>query len=46
MLLGVLITRVMLGFFNTAQMSRTPSTATPTWHQFERKVDEVKPSKT
>ncbi|KAJ5179872.1 CTLH domain-containing protein [Penicillium capsulatum] len=27
-------------------MSRTPSTATPTWHQFERKVDEVKPSKT
>ncbi|OQE19010.1 hypothetical protein PENSTE_c016G06675 [Penicillium steckii] len=27
-------------------MSRTPSTATPTWHQFERKVEEVKPSKT
>ncbi|KAJ5884606.1 hypothetical protein N7504_012178 [Penicillium tannophilum] len=27
-------------------MSRTPSTTTPTWHQFERKVDEVKPSKT
>ncbi|KAJ5160700.1 uncharacterized protein N7482_007704 [Penicillium canariense] len=27
-------------------MSRTPSTATPTWHQFERKIDEVKPSKT
>lgn len=27
-------------------MSRTPSTATPTWQQFERKVDEVKPSKT
>ncbi|OKL60908.1 hypothetical protein UA08_03568 [Talaromyces atroroseus] len=27
-------------------MSPTPSTATPTWHQFERKVDEVKPSKT
>lgn len=27
-------------------MSRTSSTTTPTWHQFERKVDEVKPSKT
>ncbi|KAJ5929239.1 hypothetical protein N7454_007087 [Penicillium verhagenii] len=27
-------------------MSRTPSTTTPNWHQFERKVDEVKPSKT
>ncbi|KAJ5815415.1 hypothetical protein N7474_007192 [Penicillium riverlandense] len=27
-------------------MSRTPSTTTPIWHQFERKVDEVKPSKT
>ncbi|KAJ5195283.1 uncharacterized protein N7498_008721, partial [Penicillium cinerascens] len=32
--------------FNTAQMSRTSSTTTPTWHQFERKVEEVKPSKT
>jgi hypothetical protein len=31
---------------STNLMSRTPSTATPTWHQFERKVDEVKPSKT
>ncbi|KAJ5478431.1 hypothetical protein N7530_003940 [Penicillium desertorum] len=28
------------------QMSRTPSTATPTWHHFERKLEEVKPSKT
>ncbi|KAA8649938.1 uncharacterized protein ATNIH1004_002617 [Aspergillus tanneri] len=27
-------------------MSPTSSTTTPTWHQFERKVDEVKPSKT
>ncbi|KAJ5762156.1 uncharacterized protein N7511_005538 [Penicillium nucicola] len=28
------------------QMSRTSSTATPTWPQFERKLEEVKPSKT
>ncbi|KAJ5322114.1 uncharacterized protein MYU51_002923 [Penicillium brevicompactum] len=27
-------------------MSRTPSTATPTWHHFERKLEDVKPSKT
>ncbi|KAF4269176.1 hypothetical protein CNMCM8057_008332 [Aspergillus fumigatus] len=27
-------------------MSPTSSTTTPTWHQFERKVDEIKPSKT
>ncbi|KAJ5504523.1 LisH dimerization motif subgroup [Penicillium fimorum] len=27
-------------------MSRTPSTATPNWHHFERKLEEVKPSKT
>ncbi|KAK2745489.1 hypothetical protein FQN55_006185 [Onygenales sp. PD_40] len=27
-------------------MSPTPSTTTPTWHHFERKVEEVKPSKT
>ncbi|KAJ5908891.1 hypothetical protein N7495_001573 [Penicillium taxi] len=27
-------------------MSRSSSTTTPTWPQFERKVDEVKPSKT
>ncbi|PYI17173.1 hypothetical protein BO99DRAFT_444840 [Aspergillus violaceofuscus CBS 115571] len=27
-------------------MSPSSPTATPTWHQFERKVDEVKPSKT
>lgn len=27
-------------------MSPSSSTTTPTWHQFERKVDEVKPSKT
>ncbi|KAJ5102718.1 hypothetical protein N7532_003247 [Penicillium argentinense] len=27
-------------------MSRTPSTATPVWNQFERKVDEVKTTKT
>jgi hypothetical protein len=39
------LTPVVAGF-NTPQMSRTPSTTTPTWHQFERKVDEVKPSKT
>ncbi|KAJ5674231.1 hypothetical protein N7462_009670 [Penicillium macrosclerotiorum] len=27
-------------------MSRTSSSASPIWHQFERKIDEVKPSKT
>ncbi|KAG5304730.1 CTLH domain-containing protein [Histoplasma capsulatum var. duboisii H88] len=27
-------------------MSPTPSTTTPTWHHFERKVEDVKPSKT
>ncbi|OJJ47971.1 hypothetical protein ASPZODRAFT_15417 [Penicilliopsis zonata CBS 506.65] len=26
-------------------VSPTPSTTTPTWHQFERKMEEVKPSK-
>ncbi|KAL4896226.1 CTLH/CRA C-terminal to lish motif domain-containing protein [Aspergillus ambiguus] len=31
---------------STNYMSPTSSTTTPTWHQFERKVDEVKPSKT
>lgn len=30
---------------STNLVSPTPSTTTPTWHQFERKVDEVKPSK-
>ncbi|EGE84817.1 hypothetical protein RJZ56_002903 [Blastomyces dermatitidis] len=27
-------------------MSPTPSTTTPTWHHFEKKVEDVKPSKT
>ncbi|KAF7717726.1 LisH, CTLH/CRA domain-containing protein [Penicillium ucsense] len=27
-------------------MSRSPSDATPKWHQFERKVEDIKPSKT
>ncbi|PGH02955.1 hypothetical protein AJ79_07492 [Helicocarpus griseus UAMH5409] len=27
-------------------MSPTPSTSTPTWHSFDKKVEEVKPSKT
>ncbi|EEP75877.1 conserved hypothetical protein [Uncinocarpus reesii 1704] len=31
---------------STNVMSPTPSTTTPTWHNFERKVEEVKPSKT
>ncbi|KAL1986342.1 hypothetical protein VTN96DRAFT_6574 [Rasamsonia emersonii] len=31
---------------STNYMSSTPSTTTPTWHHFEKKVDEVKPSKT
>ncbi|RAO71057.1 uncharacterized protein BHQ10_007069 [Talaromyces amestolkiae] len=31
---------------STNIMSPTPPTATPAWHRFERKVDEVKPSKT
>ncbi|RDW74671.1 uncharacterized protein DSM5745_07333 [Aspergillus mulundensis] len=30
----------------TNYVSPTSSTSTPTWHHFERKVDEVKPSKT
>ncbi|GAM35738.1 hypothetical protein TCE0_017r04295 [Talaromyces pinophilus] len=31
---------------STNIMSPTPPTTTPAWHRFERKVDEVKPSKT